>query len=172
MRLKSVGWVGMAPRKNRRKACWNCDSEVDLDIMICPYCASDLSGTPSRMKEPVKPVLREAPQPVFRMTKPVEASPVIGVGAAELPKDPLTPLPGTQTVEEITKRLLVTLLYFLLGSVFLLFAFALLFLSEDGTLTLRWNSALWPLFLVLAFPLLGLGLRSWSGLEDDSNPSP
>lgn len=31
----------MKPKK-RQKLCCNCDGEIDLDVIVCPYCAADL----------------------------------------------------------------------------------------------------------------------------------
>jgi hypothetical protein len=147
----------MAPKKNRRKACWNCDSEVDLDIMICPYCASDLSSSSGRRSEAAAPQMMErVPQPVYRPIRTEEAVRPI----AESVEEPLEA--GSQ---DTVKSFLFTLIYFLLGSVAFLFSLALLFLGNRETLTLSWPSALWPAFLILALPLLMLGWRSWRHLD-------
>ncbi|MFZ4100189.1 MAG: hypothetical protein ACOYKZ_07695 [Chlamydiia bacterium] len=138
--------------------------------MICPYCASDLSGASAgRAREALAPPIKDAiPQPVFRTARHME-SPLLPTGM-DGGQERMASLPAPHPHEEVTKRLLVTLLYFLLGSVFVLFALALLFLSDGETLTLRWNAALWPLFLVLALPLIGLGWRSWAELGEESAP--
>ena len=28
--------------KKRQKLCYNCEGEVDLDVIVCPFCAADL----------------------------------------------------------------------------------------------------------------------------------
>jgi hypothetical protein len=151
----------MAPKKNRRKACWNCDSEIDLDIMICPYCASDLSSSAGRRIESVvAPQPERIPQPVYRAPR----QEVFRGGEGSLPE---TSPPHDESAH-LTKSFLITLLFFLLGSVSFLFSLALLFLSDGETLTLRWSSSLWPLFVVVALPLLGLGWRSWRHLDLNS----
>lgn len=151
----------MAPKKNRRKACWNCDSEVDLDIMICPYCASDLSSSTSRRQEYAAPqTMERIPQPVYRPIRAAESSrgPLEPMGASE------ETAVSDSSIGSI-KAFLLTLLCFLMGSVAFLFALALMFLADGETLTLRWQAALWPLFLIIALPLLLLGYRSWRHLD-------
>jgi hypothetical protein len=151
----------MAPKKNRRKACWNCDSEVDLDIMICPYCASDLSSSAGRRQEVATPqTMERIPQPVYRPIR-----------TAEPPRGSMEPMDASDeamvpdgTIGSI-KTFLLTLLCFLMGSVAFLFALALMFLADGETLTLRWQAALWPLFLIIALPLLLLGYKSWRHLD-------
>jgi hypothetical protein len=147
----------MAPKKNRRKACWNCDSEVDLDIMICPYCASDLSSTSGRRQEPIAPQpIERIPQPVYRSLR----SDAVKIAGPDAEAEPVERESGDNT-----KGMLLTLLYFLLGSVAFLFSLALLFLADGDTLVLRWQTALWPAFCILGIPLLILGYRSWSHLD-------
>jgi len=147
----------MAPKKNRRKACWNCDSEVELDIMICPYCASDLSSSAGKRSEMARtPVLERVPEPIYR---PMRAE-VSRSAGAEVSEDSVE-----ASGSDSTRSLLFTLLYFLLGSVAFLFSLALILLSEGEMLVLRWPAALWPAFFILAIPLLILGYRSWKRLD-------
>src|SRR5579872_998988 len=42
----------MKPKK-RQKICSNCDGEIDLDVIVCPYCAADLREEKPEQQRPV-----------------------------------------------------------------------------------------------------------------------
>lgn len=45
----------MKPKK-RQKLCYNCEGEVDLDVIVCPFCAADLrSEKPEQQNPPYPP---------------------------------------------------------------------------------------------------------------------
>ena len=34
--------LGLMKPKKRQKLCHHCEGEVDLDVIVCPFCAADL----------------------------------------------------------------------------------------------------------------------------------
>ncbi|MBJ7448914.1 MAG: hypothetical protein JHC93_00985 [Parachlamydiales bacterium] len=61
--------------------------------------------------------------------------------------------------EELTTIPLSSLFYIFPGIFLLLFSLFLLFFSENGLLTLKWDSSYWAVYLLLGLPLLFFGYR-------------
>ncbi len=150
----------MKPKK-RQKLCCNCDGEIDLDVIVCPYCAADLREE--------KPELQRAAF-VQGCVRPHGAGPGI---PEELPpetqdlKDSAVPVVEevVQVPEESEPQLqhmLGTVLLLTVGVQLLLLGFLLVFLSSNGVLTLKWNANLWFLYIFASVPFLIFGYRSLS----------
>ena len=146
----------MKPKK-RQKLCHHCEGEVDLDVIVCPFCAADLrEANPSQMKFNAGVSLGKHPtehslypsSTVIDSPQPIPQEPV----AAEAPAPAATSGWALPTWAGIC--------LFSVGAQFLFLAIALLVLSDRGVLLLRFNAHYWPLCLFLAIPLLALGYRS------------
>lgn len=130
----------MKPKK-RQKMCYHCEGEVDIDVIVCPFCAADLRvEKPEQVRPPLTP--RFTPSPSIQPE--IEA------------------LPAEEAEGE--KSIWLPTLLFALGMQLSLFGLLLLFFSRDGVLHLHWDGALWFLYLFASIPFLIFGYRSLSKL--------
>jgi len=138
----------MKPKK-RQKLCSNCEGDIDLDVIVCPYCAADLREG------------RKDPSPMQQVSRGLYPSPYpIKEEAAQQ-----TPSVQEEGPEEAKESLLVAIgpiLLFALGSILLLLGLLLLFFSHDGVVMLKWDARLWFLYLFASVPFLVFGYRSIS----------
>lgn len=137
----------MKPKK-RQKMCYNCEGEIDLDVIVCPFCAADLREE--------KPEQFRSPFPPKAARVEVEAIPLPEIGGGESPS-------GEGEEAREGKAWLPTLL-FSLGLQLTLFGLFLLLFSRDGVLSLQWDATLWFLYLLGAIPCLVFGYRGLSKL--------
>jgi hypothetical protein len=68
--------------------------------------------------------------------------------------------------QESAKTVVMALLLLGSGSMFFLFSIVLLLFSQDGVLTLRWNSDYWPLYLGPACIALSYGWYTLNKIDD------
>lgn len=127
----------MKPKK-RQKLCQNCEGEVDLDVIFCPFCGADLL---------------EEKELSLNDKKENYYSPPYSPVKQEIEEEP--------PVEKETKEasFFWPFVAFNLGVwLFLLGVFLLLF-SKEGVLWLKLDATRWLYFLLLSFPLLAWGSR-------------
>jgi hypothetical protein len=141
----------MKPKK-RQKLCHNCEADVDLDVIVCPFCAADLredkGGARPVHSSYVKATELETPlYPAYSKISSQDR-------AAEPVEDPAR-------LEARSKDWVAILLCTLGAQLFVLGLFMLLF-SHKGALVLRWDSDYWFLYCLFAGPVLYLGYRSLS----------
>ena len=126
--------------KKRQKLCHNCEGGIDLDVIVCPYCAADL-----RIEKPIQQ--RELPpinpQPLY--TQPHETEDSIPESSSEPQFSMLTP------------HLLLAF-----GSQLFMLGLPLLIFSHHGALILKLNARYWLFYIVASLPLLIFGYRSLS----------
>lgn len=129
----------MKPKK-RQKLCHNCEGEIDLDVIVCPFCAADLreekpeqkyssyvSTTPRREVQPLYPTQEEA----------LPAAPAV---EEETPINPIFPI-----------------LFFTLGVQLCVFSLLMLLFSHQGEVILKWDARFWFFYLFASVPFLVLG---------------
>ncbi len=139
-------------QKKKMKLCAHCDGEVDLDVVVCPYCGSNLSEVNSQNKT-FSGLKKNFEDPLSSLYPP--------------PYQPKTPEPVAKVLEEETEKetkpsLLIPTLIFSLGINILLFGLYLLFFSSKGELFLHFNAELWFVYLMLGAPLSYLGYKMLS----------
>lgn len=123
----------------KKKLCWNCEGAVTHTVETCPYCGVYLS--PQNLKD--DPLAREEiPAPPY---KPEEAIIDEEAPAAQEGEGYLVPLVSLMT-----------------GAVFAIFGLIIYLFSQDGKLTLTWDSDWGLIFMAIALPLLYLGYRGAS----------
>lgn len=147
----------MKPKK-RQKLCHHCEGEVDLDVIVCPFCAADLRE--ARVEQPrfSSPVIKELPPeqslyPSTRSLPPPEEEVMV-----QEEESPVAAQVESQA-ESTFKSSMGGILLFTLGAHLFFLAMAFLFLSDRGVLLLRFNAHFWPLCLILSLPLLVFGYR-------------
>ena len=128
----------MKPKK-RQKLCHNCEGGIDLDVIVCPYCAADL-----RIEKTLQP--KAAPAQVVPPLYPQAQEPIEETQEAA---------PIQQSNPSLVPHLLLAsgAQIFMLGLLLILF-------SHDGTLVLKWNARYWVFYIAASLPLLIFGYRS------------
>jgi hypothetical protein len=149
--------------KLRQKLCSNCDGEIDLDVIVCPYCAADLreEKPEQRMSPPgnVRPLTGGQPmtQSLFPSVDPSREPAIVTEPAPAQPVAAAAP-------EEKSSRLIGPILLFAVGAQLCLLGLLLALFSENGSLVLRWDARLWFLYIFASVPFLIFGYRSISKL--------
>ena len=158
----------MKPKK-RQKLCSNCDGEIDLDVIVCPYCAADLrEEKPEQHPAPaaVRPLAggQQMSQSLYppqysSQETPDQPSIVTEAPAAEVSA------PASPVEKEKTNSLVAPILLLTLGAQLFLLGALLVFLSSHGSLVLKWDARLWFLYIFAAVPCLIFGYRAFSKIE-------
>lgn len=154
----------------KKKLCWNCEGNVSLKAEVCPYCGVSVVGIPSDISS-------GALTPPYRLVNPAQeapipvspfAEPVLEVEEEE-ERDPFieeSPEASHAAKEDDSRNVVIVLALLAIGSIFFIFGFALLLFSDEGFLSLHWNSTYWFVYLLLALPMLGFGFRQLNALND------
>lgn len=140
--------------KKRQKLCYNCEGEVDLDVIVCPFCAADL-----REEKP------EQLTPHFHQTQKnfdTEATlypPPYAPRVREEGEEPSAQQPVIQDEEE-PKGSYGSIILLTLGAQLLLLGLFMLFFSSKGILVLKWDARFWYFYMMASIPLLIFGVKS------------
>ncbi len=132
----------MKPKK-RQKLCYNCEGEVDLDVIVCPFCAADLRAEKPEQQQP----------PLYRSVAPPRSQP-------EFEREAVAPAPTEEVAEE--QSYLGPIVLLALGTHLLLLGIFLGMFSHNGVVFLKWSSRFWVGYVLLAVPMLVLGYRALS----------
>jgi hypothetical protein len=154
----------MKPKK-RQKLCYNCEGDVDLDVIVCPFCAADLrEEKPELNKSAFSPSITSVkqlntenslyPSPYGRSIQSEEPAPV---AMEEIENQPM-PLYEEKAPAE-WKSILPALLSFSLGVQLFLLGVLLVLFSDRGIMLLKWDASFWFLYLFASIPLLLFGYR-------------
>lgn len=143
----------MKPKK-RQKLCHNCEGGIDVDVIVCPFCAADLrEERPEEGATPYLPPMKDGfvNQQVSKSlyTPQKEAS---EEKAAEIPQEAKTP------------SVFVPTILFTLGVQLFLFGLLVLLFSHKGAVVLKWDARYWFCYILASIPLLIFGYRSLSKL--------
>lgn len=143
--------------KKRQKMCYNCEGAIDLDVIVCPYCAADLREEKPEQQAPSynpKNILKNlnTQQSLYPSQKPPER-----VEAEEETDE--EPAEMVSTEEEARDMIGPTVLM-TLGAQLLLFGLLMLFFSNKGVMVLKWDARLWYAYVLASIPLLIFGYKS------------
>jgi hypothetical protein len=151
----------MKPKK-RQKLCHHCEGEVDLDVIVCPFCAADL-----REERPEQPRFQPLAASIKNPTEqslypPPYSEPKTQPIQYESVEQEEEVLPQEDQIAETSsiKPASYGILLFALGAQLLFLGIAFLLFSNHGMLLLRFNANWWPLCLLFSFPLLVFGYRT------------
>jgi hypothetical protein len=161
----------MKPKK-RQKLCYNCEGEIDLDVIVCPFCAADLReekpeqqypaynpansvknmGSPgySQATKSLYPPSQSSEKPPLKLQDEVVVEEVIS--SAE------------KSFEEKEKHIFGPTILFALGVLLFLFGLIMLLFSHKGMLVLKWDARQWFLYVFASIPFLIFGYRALSKL--------
>jgi len=146
--------------KKRQKMCYNCEGEIDLDVIVCPFCAADLrEEKPEQQRPSYNPTstvkhlnTQQSLYPPHYVAKPVSQE-----------QTPPEEAPMTESFEE-EKSVIGPTILLTLGAQLLLFGLLMFFFSEKGVMVLKWDARFWFLYLFASVPLLIFGYKSLSRL--------
>lgn len=151
-------------RKKRQKLCHNCEGEIDLEVIVCPFCAADLrEEKPEQGRfafNAAQKLLqdRETSQSLYPPQFPIhppEAPPI------EAPP----PLTQTALPEEGTsKNIFGPTILFTLGVQLFLIGLLMLLFSHKGMVVLKWDASWWFFYCLSGAPFLYFGYRAISKL--------
>jgi hypothetical protein len=150
--------------KKRQRLCCNCDGEVDLDVIVCPFCAADLREEKMEDRSAVPP---SSVRPLSGDSKPNEDPYFSRVDSdaqtASAMAQVISPEPAS--AEESPNRLICAILFLSIGAQLLVLGFVLALFAGDGFITLRWNTRLWFLYVFACIPCITFGFRWLSKLS-------
>ncbi|HEY4254792.1 MAG TPA: hypothetical protein VGM34_00410 [Chlamydiales bacterium] len=150
----------MKPKK-RQKLCHHCDAEVDLDVIVCPFCAADLrEEKPEQQRSAAASTVKQLH--TGQSQPPYTPTPTYAIRG--LPEEASAEIATQPEEAEVQKSPFTAILLSTLGAQALVLALMMLFFGDNGMLLLKWNAKWWPLYLVGAAPLLFFGMR---GLKKD-----
>lgn len=144
--------------------CYHCEGEVDLDVIVCPFCASDLrEEKPEKIHSGYNPSLSLKNLNTQQSLYPPHYSPreVQEEEEEEVAEEPqMVAESGEEERSIIGPTILMTL-----GAQLLLFGLFMLIFSHKGTMLLKWDARMWFLYVFASVPLLIFGYKSISKLE-------
>jgi hypothetical protein len=148
--------------KKRQKLCHNCEAEIDLEVIVCPFCAADLrEEKPEQGRASVavtqKMAQEQTSQSLYPSSYPVKPPEVSDPPAPEAPA-----LAANEETPQ--KNIFGPTILFTLGVQLVLIGLLMLLFSHKGVVTLRWNAGWWFLYCLSGFPFVYFGYRALSKL--------
>ena len=159
----------MKPKK-RQKLCHNCEGEIDIDVIVCPFCAADLREEkpeqkfssyvsnmhPSHATQTVHPLYPKAiereevvPRQEFRQ---------------ELRQEEEEPEEMREVLEEERSNIFAPTILFTLGVQLFIFGLLMLLFSHKGVVMLKWDARFWFCYCFVSIPFLVFGYKTLSKL--------
>lgn len=147
----------MKPKK-RQKLCYNCEGDVDLDVIVCPFCAADLrEEKPEQQRSTYNPTTS-----VKNLNTQQSLYPPKGGQAEEVLEE--EPQPEEVSSDGESKHVVVPTILMTLGAQLFIFGLLMLFFSTKGALILKWDARFWFIYLFASIPFLIFGYKSLSKL--------
>ena len=146
----------MKPKK-RQKLCYNCEGDIDLDVIVCPYCAADLreEALPENLaSENVSHNMEQMSDSLYPVPHSLHDE-----------EDLLNHNESRETQEESASSesllsVMAPILLISTGSILCLLALFLALFSQNGELVLKWDARFWFLYLLASLPFLIFGYRA------------
>ena len=143
--------------------CSTCEGEIDLDVIVCPFCAADLREEKPEQQRPslgqrADKNLGKTMESLYPSSFPQTKEPAVPEESAEA---------AAPTIEEDAgkaKNILGPTLLFTLGVQLCLFGLLMVLFSHKGVMVLKWDARLWFLYVFASIPLLIFGYRALSKL--------
>jgi len=150
--------------------CCHCEGEIDLDVIVCPFCAADLREEKPEQARASYQSFGSFERSQNRLTSeslypsPLAAREGVIVEEADS-VEPSAPSREEGVHRERLSRVICPTILFTLGiQLFVLGMFILLF-SHKGIVVLKWDGTLWFFYVLASCPLLYFGYRALSRLE-------
>ncbi len=135
--------------------CYNCEGEIDLDVIVCPYCAADLR---EEKPEQQRPTYHQSASVKNLNTQQSLYPPPYSPKTAEEPV-PEEPALVASVEEEPARPIFGPILLLTLGAQLLLLGVFLCLFSHKGVLVLKWDARHWFLYLFASLPFLIFGYK-------------
>lgn len=148
----------MKPKK-RQKLCHNCEGEIDIDVIVCPFCAADLREEKPEQRYSTSYVSnaqqmsqKQTMQSLYPQTSvQEEASPEAAKVSA--------------VKEEKKANIFLPTILFTLGVQLCVFGLLMLLFSHRGEVILKWDARFWFFYLFASVPFLVFGFKSLTKLN-------
>ena len=161
----------MKPKK-RQKLCYHCEGEIDLDVIVCPFCAADLrTEKPESIRSVYQGLGGETRGNRNYQTSESLYPPSFSARTELPPKEDLASeqvlekVPEEAPPSKLSKVICPTILFTLGIQLFVLGMFILLF-SHKGVVVLKWDGTFWFFYVLSACPLLYFGYRGLSKIDE------
>ncbi len=148
----------MKPKK-RQKLCHNCEASIDVDVIVCPFCAADLREERPEEKTNSYLSIKEASQ----VSQSLYSSDFVKAHPKEEVLTEDAPSAEVESNAKTSSVFLPTIL-FTLGVQLFLFGLLVLLFSHKGVVILKWDARFWFFYILMAIPFLIFGYRSLSKL--------
>ena len=155
----------MKPKK-RQKLCHNCEGEVDIDVIVCPFCAADLREEKPEQQHPsYNPSVRNLnhQQTMQSLYPPPYKSSESSVSQGVLQEEGSPSLAG-EPADDKKKNVFTPTILFTLGVHLFLLGVLMLLFSHKGVVMLKWDARFWFLYVFASVPFLVLGYKALSKL--------
>ena len=154
----------MKPKK-RQKLCHNCEGEIDVDVIVCPFCAADLrEEKPEQLHPPAynpSASLRNLNNQQTNQSLYPSSSQRV-VEQPEIQDEVVAAVP--EETEEKEKNIFAPMILFTLGVQLCIFGLLMLLFSHKGVITLKWDARFWFFYVFASVPFLVFGYRALSKL--------
>lgn len=137
--------------------CYNCEGEIDLDVIVCPFCAADL-----RAEKPEQQTPSYNPSATLKNMNTQQSLYPTPQAAKARPEETFeeeVDEPVPQATEE-AKNIFGPTILMTLGAQLLLFGLLMLIFSSNGSMVLKWDARLWYFYVLASIPLLIFGFKS------------
>lgn len=159
----------MGRAASKKKICWNCEGDVPRESVNCPYCAVYLHPEEDELSIDHDDDDEDLTPP-YQINTSLEETETLNSfpGSKESIKTKPSELGAGRFTIAFSgwKSVVIPLTSLLFGTLFLLFSFLLFVFSQNGVLTLQWNSDLWIIYGIIAFPLLFIGWKTLQAIQD------
>ena len=145
-------------QNKRQKLCQNCEGSVDLDVIVCPYCAADLREEKPEQTSYVSSSTSFGPKETAQSLYP----PPYPVRETETPREEA--LSSSPLEAKEASKIIAPTVLFTLGVQLLLLGLLMLLFSHKGILILKWDAKYWFLYAFASVPFLYFGYRALSKL--------
>ncbi len=152
----------MKPKK-RQKLCHNCEGEIDIDVIVCPFCAADL-----REEKPEQKFSSyvSSTQQMNQKQTTQSLYPASSMHREELPQNAQEAIETSveETLEEKKNTMFAPTILFTLGVQLFIFGLLMLLFSHKGTVILKWDARFWFFYVLGSIPFLIFGYKTLSKL--------
>ena len=170
-------------QRRRMKLCPHCEGDVDLEVIVCPFCGKDVSEqkmtsnmqTPMSSRNslvrslspdetlsslyppPYRPKVYDQEMPTSRAT--TADTMMIDEEEEEQEEEIVDKAIEEEDVAEEKKTPIIPILLFSLGINLCLFGLFLLFFSSNGEVWLHWKGGMWIAYMFISAPFLYFGYK-------------
>ncbi|MBX7066485.1 MAG: hypothetical protein K1X28_04585 [Parachlamydiales bacterium] len=138
--------------------CYNCEGEVDLDVIVCPYCAADLREEKPEQHAP------QFNQAASMKNLDTQASLYPSQNSPRPPREEEPAQEAAIHAEEEPKASYGPVILLTLGAQLFILGLFMLIFSSKGALVLKWDARFWYFYVLASIPLFIFGVKSLNKL--------